>query len=100
MNADGQTLNCSFVFGGEDVDYAGKMLLDSNDDIILTGITKSSEFPTMNPVQDTKAEGYDIFFCKMTGDSISSAQLDPMFLIGILGIVAIVVVVAFIWYKR
>ncbi len=100
LNTDGQSLNCSFLFGGEDVEYAGMMAIDSNSDVILVGNSKSSEFPIMNPIQDNKAEGYDGFFCKMTTAPSSSTQLDAMFFIAIVGIVAVVIIVALVWRKR
>ena len=53
LNPDGG-LTWSRLVGGTDIDYVYGMVHDSkNHNIIVTGYTRSSNFPTMNPQDDT-----------------------------------------------
>ena len=61
FSEDGQSLLFSTYFGGASNDYAYAMAIDSSDRIVITGTTQSTDFPLLNPVQDSNAGFLDVF---------------------------------------
>jgi hypothetical protein len=61
FSEDGQSLLYSTFFGGTGNDWLYTMNLDSTGRIAISGTTDSSDFPLLNPHQDTHAGGLDIF---------------------------------------
>jgi hypothetical protein len=59
LNATGSGLIYSTYLGGNDQDAATGITLDSQGNAYVTGWTRSTNFPTLNPVQATKAKGND-----------------------------------------
>lgn len=65
MKPKGNALFFSTYFGGSDNDYGDDIVQDSNNNIYVTGFTKSSDFPVKNPVQETYGGGFsDLFVLK------------------------------------
>ena len=64
------TLIFSTYFGGDDDDWATSVDIDSNNNIIFTGMTKSSNLPLQNPYQMMNKggtiENTDSFFAKIS----------------------------------
>jgi hypothetical protein len=58
-----------FTFlGGALVEWANDLVVDSEDNIIITGITASDDFPTKNAYQDERIGSFDVFVTKFTPD--------------------------------
>lgn len=62
------TLTYSTFFGGSNDDPAYKIALDCARNIYIAGYTNSTDFPTKNPLQPNKANGYDAFVTKLSPD--------------------------------
>ncbi|MCI0460726.1 MAG: SBBP repeat-containing protein, partial [Gemmataceae bacterium] len=76
LNADGTDLVFSTYLGGETVDQAYGIALDGSGYVYVTGVTDSSDFPTANADQGTKAGNAlttDAFVTKLSpsGSSLS-----------------------------
>jgi hypothetical protein len=55
----------STYFGGSDLDLVSDICIDSNDNIIAIGMTRSADIPLLNPLQTTYGGGeYDGFIAK------------------------------------
>ena len=61
----GSTLQLSTYFGGGGDDFAADLAVDSQGNIYLAGTTASTDFPTRNAFQDTRAGGNDAFAAKL-----------------------------------
>jgi hypothetical protein len=59
LNATGSGLVYSTYLGGNDQDGATSISLDSQGNAYVTGWTRSTNFPTLNPVQARKTKGND-----------------------------------------
>lgn len=73
VNSMGTDLIYSIFIGGNDYDVGYSLALDSNENVYLTGITKSSNFPTTTGAIDTTYNGNgDVFVLKLnpTGSSL------------------------------
>ena len=68
FSEDGQTLLFSTFFGGDGNDWLYTMNIDSNDRIAFSGTTDSTDFPLLNPHQDTFAGGLDVFVSFIEAD--------------------------------
>ncbi len=51
----------SALFGGSRLDYFNELAIDPSGNLYLTGLTKSSDFPVLNALQDTLAGAEDAF---------------------------------------
>ncbi len=74
ISADGQELLYSTFIGGSNGDWGYGIALDSSDNMIITGSTFSTDFPTSNPIQDTiggGGSGVDAFITKLSTDGQS-----------------------------
>jgi hypothetical protein len=56
----GNTLSYSTYLGGSGADYGGGIAVDSSGNAYVTGLTRSTDFPTENPYQGTHGGG-DVF---------------------------------------
>ena len=72
FSEDGQSLLFSTFFGGDGNDWLYTMNVYSNDRIAISGTTDSTDFPLLNPHQDTHAGGLDVFvsFIEADGQSL------------------------------
>lgn len=68
FSEDGQSLLFSTYYGGTSNDYLYAMAIDSNDQIVITGTTQSTDFPLLNPVQDSNNGFLDIFVSLFEAD--------------------------------
>jgi len=71
FSEDGQSLLFSTFFGGTGNDWLYTMDVDSNDRIAISGTTQSTDFPLLNPCQDTHAGALDIFVSLIEADGQS-----------------------------
>lgn len=62
----GSTILFSTYIGGSGDDWALDVAVDQSGNAYLTGRTGSANFPTVNPVQATKAAGFDSFVAKLS----------------------------------
>jgi len=76
FNPSGELL-WSRYFGGSDGGYIEAVEVDSNNDIIVTGITSSEDFPVLNSYDETYNGDFDVFVSKFnsTGNLIWSTYL-------------------------
>ncbi len=69
LSADGSELLYSTLVGGEEMDQATSIAVDSSGNAIVTGRTSSSDFPTVNAYNNTYAGGNgDCFVFKLSAD--------------------------------
>ncbi|MFX0066533.1 MAG: SBBP repeat-containing protein, partial [Candidatus Hermodarchaeota archaeon] len=68
FSADGQTLLFSTYFGGSSVEEGWNVAIDATDNIVITGYTGSTNFPTVNAYQGSKEGGEDAFIAKFSAD--------------------------------
>jgi uncharacterized repeat protein (TIGR01451 family) len=81
INPDGSELLYSTYLGGTGNRDTGRSLaVDTNGNAYITGWTTSSDFPTVNPLQDILKGGYDAIVAKL--NSAGSALLYCTFLGG------------------
>ena len=71
FSEDGQSLLFSTYFGGTVNDWIYTMNVDSNDRIAISGATTSTDFPLLNPYQDTNSGALDIFLSFFEADGQS-----------------------------
>ena len=69
------TLLSSSYLGGNNMDKASGLSLDSNDSLIIGGWTSSSNFPTVNPFQSSKNGVNDLFVAKLYLDLTASTVI-------------------------
>ncbi len=66
LAADGRTLLFSTYFGGSERDYAGRVVLDDQDNAYFEGATYSRDFPTQNAYQAVYGGGQDCYLFKLS----------------------------------
>ncbi|KAA3605889.1 MAG: hypothetical protein DWQ06_03220, partial [Calditrichaeota bacterium] len=72
FTSDGSTLNYSTFLGGSGDDYGSAIQTDFNGDILITGFTNSTNFPTQNALDNSQNGGtYDVFVTKLLADGSS-----------------------------
>ncbi|UYP44957.1 hypothetical protein NEF87_001242 [Candidatus Lokiarchaeum ossiferum] len=64
LSSDGQTLFHSSYLGGTDSEWCYALAVSSNGEIAVAGLTDSTDFPMMNPIQEEKAGYHDIYVTK------------------------------------
>lgn len=70
ISSDGQEIIFSTFLGGSDLDIVSSVKLDNYGNIVVTGFTYSSNFPTLNPIQAELNGTSDIFISKFNPDGI------------------------------
>jgi Bacterial Ig-like domain (group 3)/Beta-propeller repeat len=65
LNPSGSALVYSTYLGGSGGDYGNGIAVDSSDDAYVAGVTESTNFPTMNPLQPTFGGAIDAFVSKV-----------------------------------
>ncbi len=71
FSEDGQSLLFSTFFGGDRNDWLYTMNIDSTGRIAISGTTDSTDFPLLNPYQDTHAGALDVFLSLIEADGQS-----------------------------
>ena len=64
LSEDGNSLVFSTYLGGNDDDYGRGISVDGSGTLFITGVTSSSDFPTVNPYQSALA-GVDAFLIRI-----------------------------------
>jgi hypothetical protein len=67
INGADYSIEFSTFFGGSGYDGAHGIVEDNNGDLVITGSTRSSDLPTINPSQTYQGQ-YEAFICKMTNN--------------------------------
>ena len=80
LNPSGSALVYSTYLGGSESDKGNGIAVDASGNAYITGYTRSFDFPTKNPYQETKAaegQGTDIFVTKLSpsGSALYSTYL-------------------------
>ena len=65
FKANGTLVYFTFL-GGDLAEWGNDMVVDSEDNIILTGFTSSDDFPILNAYQDERVASIDMFITKFT----------------------------------
>ena len=65
LNAAGSALEYSSFLGGGSSEGVGKIAVDAAGNAYVTGGTRSSDFPTVNPIYPNKRGGTDAFVTKI-----------------------------------
>jgi hypothetical protein len=71
LSPDGSTLLAFLYIGGFGIDEAVRVVLDSNQNIIISGYTSAANFPVLNAIQPNNggiANTFDIFLIKLLPD--------------------------------
>jgi hypothetical protein len=69
LGPDGDNLKYSTFIGGSDHDEVRCLILDSAGDVIISGYTESSNFPTIDALDDHLDGGHDGFVMKLDQDT-------------------------------
>jgi len=77
LNPSGSALVYSTYLGGSDVDLGYGIAVDSSGNAYVTGLTGSTNFPTMNPLQPTYGGGDDAFVAKINTTPAVAVSLAP-----------------------
>ncbi|MGY5875426.1 MAG: hypothetical protein RTU30_06750 [Candidatus Thorarchaeota archaeon] len=72
LDSNASALQFATLLGGEDWDFGGRLGFDSNNSIIVSGYTYSTDFPLQRPYQDTHGGINDAFIAKLnsTGENL------------------------------
>jgi uncharacterized repeat protein (TIGR01451 family) len=65
LNAAGSVLVYSTYLGGSSDDGASEIAVDASENAYIAGVTGSTNFPTMNPIQAANGGGSDAFVAKL-----------------------------------
>ena len=69
LTANGSTLVFSTYLGGNGQDFGNALAVDpTTGDILLTGETRSTDFPTANPLQENNRGGFDVFVVRLSAN--------------------------------
>ena len=71
ISSDGSTLSYSTFVGGSDSEMAYSLAIDSSNNVYVTGVTASTDFPTVNAYCDTINESGDCFVFKLDASGSS-----------------------------
>ncbi|UCF13614.1 MAG: SBBP repeat-containing protein [Thermoplasmatales archaeon] len=66
LSPQGNTLEYSTYLGGNTEDWGREIAVDSNNCVYVIGITKSIDFPTVNPYDDTYNGNTDVYVTKFS----------------------------------
>ncbi|MDH5646250.1 MAG: SBBP repeat-containing protein, partial [Candidatus Heimdallarchaeota archaeon] len=70
FSPNGVSLVYSTYFGATGIDVGNAIVLDSENNMYITGHTDSSGFTMVNPYDPTHRGGYDVFVFKLTADGL------------------------------
>jgi len=73
---DGSSLNYSSFFGGSDYDDLESLSVDSTGDVIIGGVSRSSDLPMISSYDSIKDEQTDIFIAKLDLKKTGFASLE------------------------
>jgi hypothetical protein len=82
IDSAGSALIGSTYLGGSGQDYGRNIDLEVYHSIYIIGYTKSTDFPTKNPIQGTNAGGYDVFVAQLSISIHSISLYDSTYLGG------------------
>jgi hypothetical protein len=71
LNSSGGALVYSTYLGGSGYEYSEGIAVDSQGAAYVTGWTGSTDFPTQNPIQESKAGDFDVFITKVNSSGTS-----------------------------
>ncbi len=71
INADGSAFIFSTYLGGNGDDDASDIAIDQDNNVYITGLTTSTNFPLANPLQSTLKGAQDIFISKIAANGSS-----------------------------
>ncbi len=71
LDPTGSNLVYADYIGGNNDDYGYALVLDSAKEVYVTGSTASSDFPMVNPYQDTYPGSFNGFLAKVSADGSS-----------------------------
>jgi hypothetical protein len=71
LDSTGSNLIYADYVGGNGGDYGNALVLDSANDVYVTGSTTSSDFPVVNPYQGTYPGSYNGFLTRISADGSS-----------------------------
>lgn len=71
LDSTGSNLVYADYIGGNGEDYGIALVLDSANDVYVTGSTTSSDFPVVNPYQGTYPGSYNGFLTRISADGSS-----------------------------
>ena len=71
LDSTGSNLVYADYVGGNGQDYGYAIVLDSANEMYVTGSTNSSDFPTVNPYQGTYPGSFNAFLTKISADGSS-----------------------------
>ncbi len=78
LHADGGDAYYSTYLGGEGDDRVNDLLVDTNGNIYLAGMTRSGNFPTVDPVQGSQSGNWDAFVAVLEDDAQHGPKLNPI----------------------
>jgi hypothetical protein len=74
FNADGSALVFSSYLGGSTLDGGFGIVVDTEGNVYVTGLTDSDDFPTRNPFQENRAGHIDAFVTKISPMETTAAH--------------------------
>ncbi len=96
MSNDASTLDYSTFIGGSDIDIGSSITLDSSNNIVITGITKSNDLPMKNAIDSEFNSFYDTFLVKIkiksTINTDNGNTMEPNIIFGILLLFGIAII--------
>ncbi len=79
LSSSGNSLVYSTYLGGSDEDECYSIAVNASGAAYVTGLTASTDFPTLNPYRGTNQGGsYDVFVTKLEPFSLSSCCVPPI----------------------
>ena len=69
LGSEGDDLLYSTFIGGSDHDETRSLIIDSEGDILISGFTRSEDFPTLDAYDDSLDGGHDGFILKLDQES-------------------------------
>ncbi|MGH9197198.1 MAG: SBBP repeat-containing protein, partial [Acidimicrobiia bacterium] len=71
LTTDGSSLIFSTYLGGSGDDRGQAVAIDAGGHVLVIGLTESTDFPTMNPLQAVSGGGYDVFVSKIASNGLA-----------------------------
>lgn len=77
LNAAGSALEYSSYLGGAKSDHGNNLALDGTGYVLVAGLTSSTDFPTVNPLQGSLRGVGDVFLAKIDGAGVTPPTPGP-----------------------